>query len=605
MGLGKTITSLAVLHHNDAYPALIIAPSSLLGNWKRECEKWLPSKRVQLFLSGKTTLDKSADVVIVSYSLADKVAAQMRNPSYGIRYFQQLIVDEAHYIKNHKSQRSKIVREIAGGAKNLLLLSGTPISRAPKDLYAQLETLGVAGKGKAFGDWWAFTKRYCDGHDTKYGYRCDGATHIDELAERLRSSIYLRREKEQVLSDLPEKQRQYLYVPITAEAKAELREIENRRMAEINNGVKGADMQAITAAFHAVGRGKIEAAEVFIENFADTGKKLIVFANQVTLQNRLFEKAKEIGLNPAKIQGEDSPMARDAAVQKFQSDPSCRVIVCSLKAAGVGVTLTAASDVLMVEMDWVPATLDQAEDRAHLIGQNSAVNVTYLVDEGRIDEAVADIIDGRRRIRCRSVCIDRRRSARPAQNGLMIERWLHAPLYRRILMSKKLADLDRARQLFPRPLESIAGEILEREMPGETQPAYTYKHADFERSWAVFVAAVDRLRAEFFPTLRVDAHVVAPFRDDGVLAVHEGLRTMTLTHAPVAAALAAFDALTEMAAASAPLRRQRAVFTWPWDFPAIFAIDALDGVHVVANIWAPDDFWGAIGYAVLRDIARS
>jgi SWI/SNF-related matrix-associated actin-dependent regulator 1 of chromatin subfamily A len=387
MGLGKTITALAVLHHNNSYPALIIAPSSLLGNWKREAEKWLPGKKIQLFLSGKTVLDTSADIVIVSYALADKVGG----------HFRQLIVDESHYVKNHTSQRSKAVKSIAQSVPNLLFLSGTPISRAPKDLFAQLDILGVAGKGKTFGDWWSFTKRYCDGKDTRFGYQADGATNIEELASLLRASVYLRRDKSQVLKDLPEKQRQFLYVPLAAEAKAELREIEKKRREDKAAGVAGADMQAATASFHAIGRGKAEAAEEFVAEFADTGKKLIVFANQIALQNRLFAKAQELGLQPAKIQGEDSAMARDAAVQRFQTDPDCKVIVCSLKAAGVGLTLTAASDVLMVEQDFVPATLDQAEDRAHRIGQRNAVNVVYLIAEKTIDEQVAALVEGRRK----------------------------------------------------------------------------------------------------------------------------------------------------------------------------------------------------------------
>ncbi len=394
MGLGKTITALAVLHHNGSYPALIVAPSSLLGNWRREAEKWLPGKKVQLFLSGKTVLDKSADIVIVSYTLAEKVLAALGNAK---NHFHQLIVDEAHYVKNFKAQRSKTVKALADGAKNLLFLSGTPISRAPKDLFAQLDILGVAGKGKPFGDWWTFTKRYCDGHDSRYGYKADGATNISELSERLRASIYLRRDKSQVLSDLPEKQRQFLYVPVPTETKAELWEIEKQRAKDKKDGRPEADMLAVTKAFHAAGRGKAEAAEVFIEEFADTDKKLIVFANQIVLQQRLFEKAIELGLRPAKISGEDSATARDAAVQRFQNDQDCKVIVCSLKAAGVGLTLTAASDVLMVEQDFVPATLDQAEDRAHRIGQRDAVNVVYLIAEGTIDDEVASLIEARRK----------------------------------------------------------------------------------------------------------------------------------------------------------------------------------------------------------------
>lgn len=390
MGLGKTITALAHVHQEQAYPALVVCPAVVVGNWKREANTWLPDKNVQVIKKGTDQIDPKADIVVASYALAGKVAKDKR--------FEQVICDEAHYLKNYQAKRTKEIVAIAKESPRRLLLSGTPVTNRPKDLFSQLEVLDVTGNGTPMGNFFRFAERYCGGHQGRYGYEADGATNLKELNQRLRDGTYLRRDKSQVLAELPEKQRQTLYVEPDPETKRRIKEIEAEYQRDKQAHVQGAALKAMTNEMVAVGKGKIPFAAQFMEDFAESGKKLIVFANLKEIQKELLEKVHELGVGAVHISGEDSSEQRDAAVQKFQNDPSAKFAICSLKAAGVGITLTAASDVLMVEQDWTPANLDQAEDRAHRMGQKNAVNVTYLVMGGTIDHDLEKVISQKRKV---------------------------------------------------------------------------------------------------------------------------------------------------------------------------------------------------------------
>ena len=389
MGLGKTITALAATHQEQAYPALVVCPTVVVGNWKREANTWLPEKTVQIIKSGKDAIDPKADIVIASYALAG-VAKGHR--------FQQVVCDEAHYLKNQKAQRTQTVVEIAKAAPRRLLLSGTPVTNRPKDLYSQLEVIDVAGKGNSLGSFFQFATRYCEGQQGRYGFEADGASNLEELNQRLRDGVYLRRDKSQVLTELPEKQRQVIPVGVPAETKRRIKEIGVEYAIAQKNHVPGAALKAMTDELVAVGLGKIDAAAAFMEDFAETGKKLIIFSNLKEVQQGLLRKAQELGVGTVHILGDDSSEKRTQAVDAFQTNPKVQFAVCSLKAAGVGITMTAASDVLMVEQDWTPANLDQAEDRAHRMGQKNAVNVTYLVMSGTIDETLSQVINNKREV---------------------------------------------------------------------------------------------------------------------------------------------------------------------------------------------------------------
>ena len=390
MGLGKTITALAAMHQEQAYPALVVCPSVVVGNWKREANAWLPDKTVQIIKTGKDVIDPKADIVVASYALAGKVAAGKR--------FAQVVCDEAHYLKNKDAKRTQEIAAIAKLSPRRLMLSGTPVTNKPKDLFQQLEIIDVTGKGNPLGSFFQFATQYCGGRQGKYGFEADGATNVAELNQRLRDGVYLRRDKSQVLTDLPEKQRQTLYVEASAETKRRIKEIRAQYAKEKSAHVPGATLKAMTHEQSAMGSGKIEAAGQFLEDFADTGKKLIVFAYHVDVQKALLQKAQELGMQPSRVLGEDSSEKRTNSITAFQENPDVRCIICSLDAANVGIDLTVASDVLMVEQDWTPMKLNQAEDRAHRSGQKNAVNVTYLVMPDTLDEVLQEVIEHKRNI---------------------------------------------------------------------------------------------------------------------------------------------------------------------------------------------------------------
>jgi len=386
MGLGKTVTALAAVHQSEKYPALVLCPSIVATNWQKEAEKWLPGKTVQRIKSGKDKVDPKADVVICTYGLADKLAKQE-----GLQ-FKTLIADEAHYLKSGKAQRTKAVREMAKGIEQKILLSGTPVTRAPVDLYSQIE---IMGKTRQFGSYKEFTKRYCGGHYEEFRYApqpvwvANGATNVHELAERMKKELgYLRREKTLVAKELPEKTRQVLAIPLEAGDYRNLRAI----AASGDPDTPGSILSAMQEQLSYIGTAKMEPAKEWVADFLEENpdRKLIVFAQHIEVQKALAESLKEHGI--VTIFGEHSATQRGEAVERFQNDPRARIAVCSLGAASVGVTLTAASDVLMVEQDWTPATLLQAEDRAHRIGQKNAVNVTYLVAENTLDSERMDVI---------------------------------------------------------------------------------------------------------------------------------------------------------------------------------------------------------------------
>lgn len=208
MGLGKTVQALATIQAADAYPALIIVPASLKINWKREAEKWLPNKTATVVTSGKNSKhDPNADITIINYDILGKHYEELL-----ARGFAAVILDESHYIKNHKAKRTKLCRDLAKGAKVRLLLSGTPLLSRPQELISQLEILDRLDE---LGGFWGFANRYCNAQRTRFGLDMSGAAHLDELNEKLRGSCYVRRTKDQVLTELPAKQHAVLPVALS------------------------------------------------------------------------------------------------------------------------------------------------------------------------------------------------------------------------------------------------------------------------------------------------------------------------------------------------------------------------------------------------------
>ncbi len=416
MGLGKTIQAIGMINADPTIErALIIVPATLRTNWKRELEKWLVRPTTIGIASGKDWPD--TDIVIINYDILKNHLDAMRAQEWDI-----LICDEAHALKNPKAQRTQYVlgkwhkdpakRIPAIPTRRKVFITGTPILNRPIELYPLIKALDPI----TWGNWRNYVTRYCDGHQTRWGWDVSGASNLDELQEKLRSTIMVRRLKADVLADLPPKRRQIMALPQNGAAPAVASEWEIMRRNEdmleelraavelakasedeadykaavenLRDGARRA-FEDISKARHETALAKLPAVKAHLHELLETGEKVVVFAHHLDVLHALAE---EFGDAAVMLVGATSQDDRQLAVDRFQSDPQVKLFIGSLKAAGVGITLTSSSTVVFAELDWTPAMMTQAEDRCHRIGQANSVLVQHLVLDGSIDAAMAQTL---------------------------------------------------------------------------------------------------------------------------------------------------------------------------------------------------------------------
>lgn len=408
MGLGKTRQAILAAEEDcDGLTGfkLVICPASLKINWQREINQVLPDEVVKVIESGPEEEIQPIGWVVINYDMLPKYKEQlMRFKEAG--WIIAGILDEAHYIKGKKTIRATTALEIMMHLPRVYALTGTPIMNRPAELYNLLAVidhpLGRYGK-KTF-----FFKRYCgrymrtiirkDGRVIRF-WDDTGATNLPELREMIRDSV-LRRKKEDVL-DLPDKIISVEVVTLTKEWQREYDEAWDRYLEWVQSHPEGKNVENILAAQALVelsklkqvcSKAKLERMVDDIENAVDQENKIIVFTqftDTVTiLKNALLEK----GIVSVSLTGEDGMDARQDAVDRFQKSDEVKVFIANIKAGGVGITLTAASQVMFADMDWSPAVHDQATDRAHRIGQQGTVNVYYYIAEGTIEEDIIEIL---------------------------------------------------------------------------------------------------------------------------------------------------------------------------------------------------------------------
>jgi SWI/SNF-related matrix-associated actin-dependent regulator of chromatin subfamily A-like protein 1 len=392
-GLGKTVQSLAALEADGAFPAVVVCPASVKLNWEREARHWLPGRSVAV-LEGRTDAAwtaeiESAEILVLNYDILEAHLDNLmeRGP-------RALIFDESHYVKNPQAQRTKAALELAAALPSgalRLALTGTPILNRPEELVAQLRALGRLGE---FGSGARLTRRF----------RSAGSD--DRLHWNLRARCYVRRTKKQVLPQLPAKRHDT--VPILLSNEHDYRLAEQDVIAWLQSlpldlGTIDAKVAAALRAEQLVrlnnlrqlaAGGKLPTALAWITDFLASDEPLVVFAEHIAIQKALIERFPE----SVHILGSDSTANRQRAVDDFQSEDGPQLIVCSMKAASQGLTLTRASNVAFLELDWTPARHDQAEDRLHRIGQDSAVTAWYLLAPNTIDETMAELLERKRNV---------------------------------------------------------------------------------------------------------------------------------------------------------------------------------------------------------------
>ena len=419
MGLGKTIQAIGCINASpDVSNVLIICPASLKLNWQRELEKWLVNKNlsIEIISGGKNDQIPKANIYIINYDILKK-HRWLKEQVLDI-----LIVDEAHYLKNPKTQRS---REVYGYKKNnikpvkarkKLFLTGTPIVNCPIELYPLISYLGF------YMEFWTYAHRYCDAHRNDYGWDLSGASNLGELQEKLRTSIMIRRLKDDVLAELPPKIRQVIELPangllsyikkeqscvrqyeeqkakLLAErnlAKASDNEIEYIKTVERLRALEKVYFDEISKLRHDTALAKLPFVIEHLEEMLENVDKIVVFAHHKDVVRGIIDAFPDVSV---KLTGDDSEEARQRAVDEFQNDPDMRLFIGSITAAGVGITLTASSNVVFAELDWVPGNISQAEDRCHRISQVNSVLVQHLVVDGSIDAKLAKTIVRKQRV---------------------------------------------------------------------------------------------------------------------------------------------------------------------------------------------------------------
>ncbi len=386
MGLGKTRQSIIALTVAEpAGPYLVVCPASVKYNWVREIQAVLADATVCVAGPGPPPAPGFKGWVVINYDLLRRdVDALLGIPFAG------LVFDEGHYIKNHRSQRSRFARQLvaeeaASTEPVVHVLTGTPLTNRPRDLFPLLQLIGHA-LGQSF---LAFAKRYCDGHKNDYGYwMTGGVSNAGELAVQLQG-IMLRRRKDDTL-DLPAKQRTWIDVDVDEEVRNRLNEaVGHFLVGERNERGGRLGIAMFSGARRRLAVAKVPITLEYVRGAVAQGEKVILYSC-FTHATRRFERA--LGEMAVAVTGEVPTPKRQTLVDRFQNDPAVRVFIGQIHAAGVGINLTAARQVVFNDLDWVPANHWQAEDRAHRIGQHGTVNVTYMVARGTLEEFVRTVL---------------------------------------------------------------------------------------------------------------------------------------------------------------------------------------------------------------------
>lgn len=405
MGLGKTMQTIGAISISKAYPCLVVCPAAMKVTWQREFMKFIGKKAMilddnnrdnwqNMFVTGICNIFITNYESLKKYFIRGNVGKRVTRKSILLdrrtSLFKAVIIDECHRCKEKSTLWSKYLERICQGKEYVFMLTGTPMVTRIKDLVQQLR---IMGRLEDFGGVRKFHSRY-------------GGNNVDpvilsELNYRLWQTCYFRRDKSLVLKELPDMVRQYRIIDITNRNEYERAENDLRGYLQEYTECNDERLKAIirSEAIVKIGvlrrlsaEGKMKEAISSIRDILDTGHKLIVFC----AHKSVVAKIKKSFPNAMTVTGDDNQEQKQKSVDKFQNDDECNLIILNIKSGGVGITLTAASDVLFVEFPWTAADCDQCECRAYRNGQKNMVNCTYLLGHNTFDEVMYDIINRER-----------------------------------------------------------------------------------------------------------------------------------------------------------------------------------------------------------------
>ncbi|MET1016333.1 MAG: DEAD/DEAH box helicase [Leifsonia flava] len=432
-GLGKTAQSVLAASVADAYPLLAVVPNVVKMNWAREVERWTPHRRATVIHGDGQTLDAFADVVVVNYDVLDRHMAWLTTLG-----FKGMVVDEAHFIKNLQSQRSKNVLALAqhirqkapGGEALLLALTGTPLINDVDDFRAIWQFLGwIDGDKPAPKLMQKLEETGLTPAD--FGFYADARAAVIDMG-------IVRRRKVDVAADLPAKRIADLPVELDDDLGRSIRQAERElgyrlrdrfdallRTRELTRGqldddqydsfvraVATAELEESKSAksgenvftmVRKIGQAKAALAADYAAQLARSVGKVVFFAKHIDVMDTAEDILAKADLKTVSLRGDQSALARQAQIDAFTTDPEVAIIVCSLTAAGVGVNLQVASNVVLAELSWTDAEQTQAIDRVHRIGQAEPVTAWRIIAAQTIDSKVAQLIDAKAGLAARAL----------------------------------------------------------------------------------------------------------------------------------------------------------------------------------------------------------
>ena len=428
-GLGKTAQALLAAEAAEAYPLLVVVPNVVKTNWAREAARWTPRRPATVVQGDGGTVDGFADIVVLNYEVLDRHLGWLGD--FG---FRGMVVDEAHFIKNKTSQRSQNVLALSDRIRArtkrplLMALTGTPLINDIEDFRAIWQFLGWIDESGPVGEL-ADTLEDTGLTPADRGFYAAARQCVIDLG-------IVRRRKLDVAADIPARRIADIPVELDGRAgrsiRAAERDLASRLVAQYEralasrpaaDGVKGIDYDLVRRVARSelkdattaqsgenvftmmrhIGQAKAELAADYAAQLARSAGKVVFFAKHIDVMDAAEEAFTRHGLRFSSIRGDQTPKARQANVDAFTDDPGVAVAVCSLTAAGVGLNLQVASNIVLAELSWTNAEQTQAIDRSHRIGQTEPVTAWRIIAAQTIDSRIAELIDSKAGLAARAL----------------------------------------------------------------------------------------------------------------------------------------------------------------------------------------------------------
>lgn len=392
MGLGKTAQVLSWLQlHEDALPAVVIMPQTAKIGWAREAMKWMRAPDLYVLYGRPKELDEDeykkfsiskgfepdkGEIILVNKDLIGK-----RGCSYGwadtLPKVKTVVVDEMHHFKHKDTKRSAALEKLCKNAEHVIMMSGTPVEKKTKELYFPLSLT----QPLLFPTFYSYAERFCDAKRKDGVMNYDGSSNLGELNEILTKYVMIRRTKEQVLKELPQKQRHIIPVEVP----------KDKLQHCIQLAAKDSEGEPhLQHVFAGTAMAKMDSSIEWIEEYLLANKKLVVFAWHRNVVEELTKRLAKY--NPVKVYGGSK---KQEAMDMFQNDSNTRVLVGNIMSAGEAITLTAAYATCTVQLSYTWSKHLQAEDRVHRLGQKSKhVDAYYIIGENTIDDHLMEILKG-------------------------------------------------------------------------------------------------------------------------------------------------------------------------------------------------------------------